>query len=44
MEYRGYSIDHERNGSYLVTGPEGQWSADTVEEAKRDIDAMEEKS
>lgn len=43
IEYRGYTIesrDTAREHYLIVTGPrEAWWDADTVEEAKADIDA-----
>lgn len=41
MTYKGYTIEHDHK-HYLVTGPDGIWSADTVDEAKQDIDETEE--
>lgn len=40
MNYKGYSIDRDRE-HYLVTGPEGMWTEDTVQDAKESIDQME---
>lgn len=41
MQYRGYSIDPD-HGHYFVTGPEGQWTEDTVQDAKAAIDFLED--
>lgn len=42
MEYRGREISY-KYGHILVTEPDGsQWTADTVEEAKADIDEEED--
>jgi hypothetical protein len=41
MNYRGYSIDRDK-GHYLVTGPEGMWTEDTVDDAKHSIDELED--
>jgi len=40
MNYKGYSIDRDRE-HYLVTGSEGMWTEDTVQDAKESIDQME---
>jgi len=39
-EYKGYTIEQD-HGHYIVTGPEGTWTTDTVEEAKADIDELD---
>lgn len=41
MVYKGYHIEHDR-GHYLVVGPEGMWTEDTVEDAKKAVDFLEE--
>ena len=38
--YKGYTITHDR-GHYVVTGPGGTWTEDTVTDAKATIDTME---
>ena len=43
VEYKGYTIEHDR-GHYLVTGPQGQWTEDTVQDAKAQIDELEEET
>ena len=40
MSYKGYTIEKDK-GYYLVTGPEGIWSEDTIEDAKATIDSIE---
>ena len=40
LNYKGYTIEHGK-GYYIVTGPEGTWSEDTVEDAKATIDSIE---
>lgn len=40
MEYKGYTIEHD-HGHYLVTGPDGTWTEDTVQDAKRTIDELD---
>lgn len=41
IEYKGYTIESDKQ-HFLVTGPDGMWSADSVEEAKTDIDELQE--
>ena len=43
IEYKGYTIESDKQ-HFLVTGPDGMWTADTVEEAKADIDSREEQA
>ena len=40
LNYKGYTIEHGK-GYYIVTGPEGTWSEDTIEDAKATIDSIE---
>lgn len=40
MNYKGYEI-RSFYGRYLITGPDSSWSADTIQEAKKDIDDEE---
>ena len=43
MEYKGFKIEHD-HGHVVVTGPLGQWYEDTVEDAKREIDDIDEEA
>lgn len=43
IAYKGYTIEHD-HGHYLVTGPAGMWTEDTVQDAKAQIDELEEEA
>lgn len=40
MNYRGYEI-RSYYGRYFIIGPDSSWFADTIQEAKKDIDDEE---
>ena len=40
MEYKGYLITSDR-GHYVVTGPDGTWTEDTVMDAKETINSID---
>lgn len=38
MNYKGYTIEHQKGGYYLVTDGSNSWTEDTVQDAKYTID------